>query len=123
MKNIIIVFFGGGTGSVARYLVGKAYLQWKPVFPLATLTSNFLSCFVFGIVVCLSAQKLAMSDSAKLLLLTGFCGGFSTYSAFTYETVGLFSSGKTGMALANIVLNFVLSVAAFYLGMLVAKLF
>ncbi len=122
MRELLIVFIGGGLGSVARYLVSKFYQAWQPAFPLATLTVNFLSCLIFGAVMMLSVQKLSMNYTLKLLLVTGFCGGFSTYSAFTFETVELFKSGQNGMALGNIILNFALSVSALYLGIAFVKI-
>jgi CrcB protein len=123
MKEISLVFLGGGFGSIARFLVGKVYTLWNPNFPLATLTSNFLSCVVFGIVVMLGVEKTNLSYSLKLLLITGFCGGFSTYSSFTFETVQLFKTGQHNLAFSNIILNFLLSVSGLYLGMMASKLF
>src|SRR4051812_17983209 len=106
MKQFLLVFIGGGLGSIARFLVGKAYSSWQPDFPFATLTSNFLSCIVFGIVVMLGVDKINLTYPLKLLLITGFCGGFSTYSAFTFETVDMFKSGQNALAFSNIILNF-----------------
>jgi fluoride exporter len=123
MKEVLLVFAGGGLGSVCRLMVGKLFKLYSPVFPLATLASNFLSCMVFGAVIMLGVNRMNLSYSLKLLLITGFCGGFSTYSAFTFETVELFKSGQQWMGISNIVLNFVLSVAGLYLGIFVVKLF
>ena len=121
MKDFLLVFAGGGLGSVARFLVGKICKNWQPYFPVATLTANFLSCLVFGVVIMLGLNKLNLNYSLKLLLITGFCGGFSTYSAFTFETVELFKNGHQGLALSNIVLNFALSVSGLYLGIFAVK--
>ena len=121
MKDFLLVFAGGGLGSVARFLIGKIYKNWQPHFPIATLTANFLSCVVFGAVVMLGVSRMNLTYSLKLLLITGFCGGFSTYSAFTFETVELFKSGQQGLALSNIVLNFALSVSGLYLGIFAVK--
>lgn len=122
MKDLALVFVGGGVGSLARYAVGKFYQQWQPAFPYATLTANFLSCIVFGFVLMLGMQKLNLNFSLKLLLITGFCGGFSTYSSFTFETVELFKAGQTGMAFINIVINFALSVTGLYIGLWFGRL-
>lgn len=122
MKDIALVFVGGGVGSIARYAVGRFYQQWKPAFPYATLTANFLSCLIFGIVVMLGLQRLNISNSLKLLLLTGFCGGFSTYSAFTFETVEMLKAGQTGMAVINIIINFALSVTGLFIGFWLGRL-
>ncbi|RYZ99168.1 MAG: fluoride efflux transporter CrcB, partial [Sphingobacteriaceae bacterium] len=116
------VFIGGGAGSLARFAVGKFYAHWQPAFPYATLTSNFLSCLVFGAVVMLGVERLNINYTLKLLLITGFCGGFSTYSAFTFETVELFRAGQNGMALVNIAVNFALSVVGLYTGFWLGRL-
>ena len=121
MKELIVVFLGGGFGSVARYGVNKALSGWQQHFPFATLTSNFLSCVVFGLVVILAADRMSINATMKLLLLTGFCGGFSTYSSFTFETIQLFKDGNTPMAISNIFLNFFLSVTGLYIGFAIAK--
>lgn len=121
MKELLLVFGGGGLGSVCRYLVGKLYPAGSSIFPWATLSANFLSCLVFGLVMMLSLEKMNLSYSLKLLLITGFCGGFSTYSSFTAETVELFKNGHSGLALSNIAANFALSVAGLYLGALLSR--
>ena len=121
MKEFLLVFFGGGLGSVARFLVSKLFGLWNPVFPFATLTANFLSCVVFGAILIFSVDRFNLSAAIKLLMITGFCGGFSTYSSFTFETVELFKNGSTFLALSNIFLNFFLSVTGLYVGIAIAK--
>ncbi|HEY1025031.1 MAG TPA: fluoride efflux transporter CrcB [Sphingobacteriaceae bacterium] len=123
MKELLLVFAGGGAGSICRFLVGRFFSTWQFSFPWATLAANFTSCLVFGAVIILGVERVNLNYSLKLLLITGFCGGFSTYSAFTFETVELFKNGHGGMAIANIVLNFALSVSGLYLGILTAKAF
>jgi CrcB protein len=121
MKELLLVFGGGGLGSVSRFLIGKCYPAGLSVFPWGTLSANFLSCMVFGLVLILGVEKINLTYSLKLLLITGFCGGFSTYSSFTFETVDLFKHGNSGLALTNIVANFALSVAGLYLGTSLAR--
>jgi fluoride exporter len=123
MKEVVLVFAGGGLGSIARYFTGKLISTFQPAFPFATLVSNFLSCLVFGLILMLGVEKINLNIHLKLLLITGFCGGFSTYSAFTFETVELFKSGQTALALSNIILNFALSVCGLYLGIFTVKIF
>lgn len=121
MKELLLVFAGGGLGSVCRLLVSKMLKNQSTFFPFATLASNFLSCVVFGALVMLGVNRMNFSYNMKLLLITGFCGGFSTYSAFTFETVELFKHGQQWLALSNIVLNFALSVAGLFIGMFAVK--
>ncbi|MGB4775565.1 MAG: CrcB family protein [Daejeonella sp.] len=122
MREILFVFIGGGLGSAARFMVAKFYQRWNPVFPFATLTVNFLSCFIFGAFIMLGANRLNITNTPKLILLTGFCGGFSTYSAFTFETAELFKNAGTGLAISNIILNFALSMGGLYLGIMLVKM-
>lgn len=122
MKEVALVFVGGGVGSLARYFVGKFYQQWQPAFPYATLTANFLACLVFGFVVITGLQKANINYQLKLLLITGFCGGFSTYSSFTFETVEMLKAGQTGLAIVNIVANFAISVTGLLIGLWAGRL-
>ncbi len=123
MKQLLLVFAGGGLGSVSRFLVGKIYPTGISLIPLGTLTANFFSCLVVGAVVVLGVEKINLNDPLKLLIITGFCGGFSTYSSFTAETVELFKQSQSAMAIGNIVANFALSVAGLYLGSWLVRLF
>lgn len=122
MKQFLLVFAGGGLGSVCRFLVGKLYPAGTGIFPWATLTANFLSCLIFGVVLMLGVEKINLSYSLKLLIITGFCGGFSTYSSFTVETVELFKHSQSGLALSNIIANFACSVVGLYAGSWLVRL-
>ncbi len=123
MKQLLLVFAGGGLGSVSRFLVGKIYPAGISLLPLGTLTANFLSCLVLGAVLVLGVEKINLSDPLKLLIITGFCGGFSTYSSFTAETVELFKQSQSTLVIGNIFANFALSVAGLYLGGWLVRLF
>lgn len=122
MKQFLLVFAGGGLGSVCRFLVGKLYPAGTSIFPWATLTANFLSCLIFGVVLMLGVEKINLSYPLKLLIITGFCGGFSTYSSFTVETVELFKHSQSALAIGNILANFIFSVAGLYLGSWLVRL-
>lgn len=122
MNGYFLVFIGGGLGSLARFLMIKLIDPQKFNFPYATLIANVLSCFILGIVVGYFIDKTS-DASIKLLLLTGFCGGFSTFSTFAYESNLLFTSQHFTSAIANIVLNFALSILAIYAGMFITKIF
>jgi len=97
----LLVFIGGGLGSLFRYGIGLAVQPLLPKFPWATLVANGLACVVLGAVLGLQFQG-NISDERRLLIATGFCGGFSTFSTFTAETWELFQSGQYGAAAVNV---------------------
>lgn len=101
MLNFFLVFLGGGLGSICRYGIGLALQPQSLKFPWATLLANGLACLVLGAVLGLHLHG-NISDQRKLLLATGFCGGFSTFSTFTAETWQCFQNGQYAAALANV---------------------
>ena len=89
MNNVLLVGLGGAAGSMLRYLVQR----WIPLsFPLATLLVNLSGCFIIGMLWGLSARSI--SEEKRLLLSTGFCGGFTTFSAFSQESVQMISENR-----------------------------
>ena len=110
----LLVFVGGGAGSLLRYLTGRlvpATLNGSP-FPTAILLVNVLASFVLGAVVGWLMQRSTMGDEARLLIGVGFCGGLSTFSSFSFDTVVLLQQGRLSAALLNIGLNVVLCLLA-----------
>lgn len=114
IKQILLVGLGGGIGTMMRY--GTTLLIKPRLFPLATLSVNIIGCFIIGLVFALSVKEAGISDNWKLFLATGICGGFTTFSAFSLENMGLLQSGKIGMALTYIILSVVLGILATFLG-------
>lgn len=113
MKAYWLVFVGGGAGSVLRYLAGQlmpTMLANSP-FPTAILLVNVLASAMLGVVVGWAVSR-TVGEDARLLLGVGFCGGLSTFSSFSYDTVALLQNGRTGAALLNIGLNVVLCLLA-----------
>lgn len=106
MNNLLLVFLGGGIGSLLRYGIGLTVQSTiKTTFPVATLCSNIISCLILALTILLLNEKLLLSPNLKLFILVGFCGGLSTFSTFSYETVELIRSGNTITALTNVLLS------------------
>lgn len=117
MKTLIYVGAGGAAGSICRYMVGLAISKSATTpFPIATLSINLVGSFIIGLLFGLAAKgNNWLSDGGMLLLATGFCGGFTTFSAFALENTNLLRNGQTTMA----ILYAAISVVA---GLLLCKL-
>ncbi|MEM7038163.1 MAG: fluoride efflux transporter CrcB [Bacteroidota bacterium] len=121
MMNALAIFVGGGLGSLARWGLSRWFNSSFSGFFLGTFLANFLACIVLGFFAGLLLGKTTLSDPAKLGVMVGFCGGFSTFSTFSNETFGLFESGKPGWALLYIGVSVVLCLFGIWLGMLMGK--
>ncbi|KAB1067208.1 fluoride efflux transporter CrcB [Tamlana haliotis] len=93
MKNLLLVFIGGGFGSVLRFLIGKHFNSIETGIPYGTFSANILGSFLIGIILGLAAKHNAINHNHTLLLATGFCGGFTTFSTFIYENHVFLKSG------------------------------
>lgn len=106
MNNLLLVFIGGGLGSITRYVISILVKRnFNFTFPIATLFSNILSCIVLALTIFFFNEKITLSPSIKTLILVGFCGGLSTFSTFSLETVNLFKEGYSLYAAANILIS------------------
>ncbi len=86
LKQLMWVFIGGGTGSMCRFLISRYALTfWKNPFPLGTFVVNMTGCLLIGLVVGWAQKHPSVSQHLSLLLVTGFCGGFTTFSSFANE--------------------------------------
>jgi fluoride exporter len=118
----LAVAVGGAVGAVLRYgLTGWLHTLSGWVFPIGTLAVNLLGSLIIGAVMELSAGRYLFSPEARLLLVTGFCGGLTTFSTFSFETVALLEEQQWAAAAGNVALNVGLCIAATYLGALAAR--
>lgn len=121
MKAVLLVFAGGGAGSVARYLLSKILPAGLSAFPLATLSANLLAAFIAGLLTTLLSARA--ENQMRYLLVVGFCGGFSTFSAFSVETVKLMGEGRYGISILYILCSIIGCLAGVVAGMAIARSF
>ncbi len=112
--NYLFVFIGGGLGSLLRFGLSQAIPNSKFNLPLATLVANVSACLVFALVLGLTQQKTSFSEGVKFMLLAGFCGGLSTFSAFSNETFLMLKQGLHLYAFGNILVNLLSCLGIFY---------
>ena len=121
MKNLILVFIGGGFGSVLRYVIGKWLNNTENGIPYGTFVANILGSLLIGFILGYAAKNEAISQNQTLLLATGFCGGFTTFSTFAYENHVFLKAGDfTSFALYTIA-SFVIGFLAVFAGMYLVK--
>jgi CrcB protein len=123
MKDILLIGLGGAIGSIARYGCQRwASILYPQSFPLGTFLVNIVGCFLIGLFWGLSFRSFANMESWKLFLMTGLCGGFTTYSAFTLEGIGLLKEQKAGLFLLYTITSVILGLLATYGGMKISRL-
>lgn len=124
MAKIVLVLLGGAFGTGIRYLLSSLiYSKVKqPTFPYANLVINVSGSFLIGILAELFEARVLVAPVARIALLTGVLGGYTTFSSFTFETVSLLRDGQIGLATLNVSLSVVLGLAAVWLGMRLGQL-
>jgi CrcB protein len=122
MGRFLLVCLGGAIGSGARYLFSTAMSRAFGNFPLGTLGVNVIGSFVISLVMVLALDRGAIGVEARLFIVTGVLGGFTTYSSFNYETLQLAQTGAVGLAALNVALTLVGCVGAGLLGLWVGRL-
>lgn len=119
MMNALMVFIGGGIGSCLRYGISL----WIPTktngFPISTFLANLLSCFLIGLLIGFLTRS-QINEIQRMLLITGFCGGFSTFSTFSAEIYQLLKVGYYGVTIAYIALSIIFGVALVFGGLFVS---
>ncbi|WP_034044252.1 fluoride efflux transporter CrcB [Wocania ichthyoenteri] len=121
MKQLLLVFVGGGFGSVLRFVIGKYLNSTTTGIPYGTFAANIIGSLLIGVILGLAAKNDTLTQNQTLLLATGFCGGFTTFSTFAYENHLFLKSGDfTSFAIYTIA-SFVIGFLAVFLGLFLVK--
>ena len=114
--KFLLVFAGSGIGGVMRYGISILFAPSGIKFPWATFTANIMAAFLVGLFYAIAAQKQWMDRSYLLLLTTGLCGGLSTFSTFSYETIKLWEQGAVFMGCVYVVASICTCLLFTYIG-------
>jgi CrcB protein len=123
VNNILLVGLGGGAGSILRYLCQRWINEtYQHNFPLATFLVNISGCLLIGILYAFAERSQVLTPQVRLLLVTGFCGGFTTFSTFAFENMTLLRSGDYLYFILYAIGSVVAGILAVFLGAFIIKL-
>ncbi|WP_336066167.1 fluoride efflux transporter CrcB [Mesoflavibacter sp. CH_XMU1404-2] len=120
MKQLVLVFIGGGFGSVLRFIIGKWLNSNQSGIPYGTFLANILGSLLIGFILGYALKNNSLNENQSLLLATGFCGGFTTFSTFAYENHLFLKSGDFTSFAVYTIASFIIGFLAVFLGMWLA---
>ena len=122
MKDFLAISLAAIVGANLRYLVSRlAVREFGPIFPYGTLAINIVGSFIVGFFVIWTTERVLVDPRWRLLVVTGFCGPFTTFSSYAFESMSFFEQGQWGPMLANIFSNNILCLGGALAGMAVAR--
>ena len=121
MKNLLLVFIGGGFGSVLRYLISKRFNSFESGIPYGTFLVNIIGSLIIGLILGFALKNNNLNSNQTLILATGFCGGFTTFSTFAYENHVFLKSGDFTSFMIYTIASFITGFLAVFLGMYLTK--
>lgn len=122
MNALVLVFLGGGLGAVSRHLSGMAVMRLSgPGFPWGTMLVNIIGSLAMGLLIAWLARRSSGDADLRLLLATGFLGGFTTFSAFSLDAVTLYERGALTAAAAYVIASVTVSILALFGGLWLAR--
>ncbi len=122
MKDFLAISVAAILGANLRYVLSRvAAREFGPVFPFGTLVINIVGSFIVGLFVVWTTERVLVDPRWRLLVVVGFCGSFTTFSSYAYESMSFFEHGQWGLMLINIFSNNVLCLAGALAGMAVAR--
>ena len=121
MKQLLLVLIGGIFGSVLRFIIAKYLNSSENGIPYGTFAANIIGSLLIGIILGLAAKNNTLTENQTLLLATGFCGGFTTFSTFAYENHVFLKTGDLTSFAIYTIASFVIGFLAVFLGMYLVK--
>ena len=120
--DFLAISVGAIVGANLRYWMSRSAVRWLgPVFPYGTLSINVLGSFVLGFFLVWTSERVLVDPRWRLLIAVGFCGGYTTFSSYAYETMAFFEQGQWTLMAANFLANNVLACGAVVAGMVLAR--
>ena len=122
MKDFLAISVAAIAGANLRFLMSRlAAKEFGPVFPAGTLIINLLGSFIVGFFVIWTSERVLLDPRWRLLVVVGFCGSFTTFSSYAFETISYFEQGQWGLMVTNILSNNLLCLGSALAGMAVAR--